>query len=391
MPLSQEQITDLLLKHLYGELTAEEAATLEQWKTSNEENNALFAEFSDEEKVKQELSVLLATRSRIWEQLAVHTSSPHPLRSSYRRPLLVAASISLLLMVAGYLLWNRPPSGHTAVAAHVVDIPAPAANRAFITLRNGQKIYIDSLQPGADGQLKGTGAKKLAADLLAYNETADANTRPEMNTITVPKGSRPLQISLPDGSSLWINVASSISFMAPFPKDARMVHVTGEAYFDVAPDAHRPFTVQLRNEVIHVLGTTFNVQSYEDESIVKTTLVTGKLQINQTKTGTMNMLNSGQQAVTQPNDAVVVKDDADLEEALSWKQDMFHFRNEELKSIMKQLGRWYDVTIVYPHSIPDRFFTASISRKKSLSAVLKIMEQNGIHFKLEGKTLIVMP
>ncbi|WP_170137817.1 FecR family protein [Chitinophaga dinghuensis] len=389
--MSQKQITDLLLKHLYGELTAEEAATLEQWRMSNEENNALFAEFSDEEKVKQELSALLATRSRIWEQLDAHTGSVRTLRRSYQRPLLVAASISLLLMVAGYLLWNRPPSSHTPIAKHMADIPAPAANRAFITLRNGQKIYIDSLQPGADGQLKGTGAQKLAADQLVYNENTDGNHRPELNTITVPKGSKPLQVTLPDGSDLWINVATSVSFMVPFPKDTRMVHVTGEAYFDVAQNASKPFTVQVRNEVIHVLGTTFNVQSYEDESITKTTLVTGKLQINQTKTGTMNVLNSGQQAITQSNDAVIVKDDADLEEVLSWKQDMFHFRNEELKSIMNQLGRWYDITVVYPRNIPNRFFTASISRRKSLSEVLKIMEQNGIHFKLEGKTLMVMP
>ncbi|HEY9256539.1 FecR family protein [Chitinophaga sp.] len=394
MPPEQEQITALILKYLSGELTVEEQVELDTWLNANEENYALMEEFRNEAVVRQELQDIYHTKTRIWQQLQEYTTTNVRSVPNYRRIALYAASICLLVVgAATYFVyrWRTPVPTEVATTpkAHI-DIPSPATNRAYVTLGNGKRVYIDSLQTGADIIPGSNLAQKLSPDKIeyAYNSRSAA---PELNTITVPRGSKPLLIALPDGSQVWVNVASTISFQAPFAGKERVVSVSGEAYFEVAAAASQPFIVKSKGQEIKVLGTAFNIKSYEEESTIKTTLVKGKIQISQHTSGTMKTLTAGQQAISSPDGQLMIDQDADMEEALAWKTNVFQFSNEDLKSIMQQLGRWYDVEIVYRGAVPNRFFTVKISRDKSLTAVLKIMELYGINFQLEGKKLTVLP
>lgn len=393
MPPEQEQIVALILKHLSGELTAEEQLQLDAWLESDADNRALMAEFSNEAVVKQELLDIYHTKTRIWQQLDQYTATGmRPVRN-YRRMALYAASICVLVISTAVYLVKRwqmlPPAQVNAPHQEYVNIPSPAVNRAYVTLGNGKRVYIDSLQNGAAITPGSNQGQKLSPDKIEYTNTSKAAT-PELAVITVPRGSKPLLIGLPDGSQVWMNVASTISFETPFSEKGRLVSVSGEAYFEVAA-AVQPFVVKSKGQEIKVLGTSFNIKSYEEESTIKTTLVKGKIQINQSKSGTMKVLTAGQQAISTAEGQMSVNQDVDVDDAIAWKSNVFQFRNEDLKSIMRQLGRWYDVEIVYKGTIPDRFFTVKISRDKSLTAVLKIMELYGMNFQLEGKKLTVLP
>ncbi|MGO4293758.1 FecR family protein [Chitinophaga sp. RAB17] len=394
MSPEQEQITALILKYLSGEITVEEQVQLDTWLNANVENRALMEEFRNEAAVRQELEDIYHTKSRIWQQLQEYTVTNVRSVRNYRRIALYAASVCLLVVGASVYLvnrWRTPIPIHVAATRKErVDIPSPTTGRAYVTLNNGKRVYIDSLQTGANIVPGGNLAQKLSPDKIEYANNSRA-AAPELNTITVPRGSKPLLIALPDGSQVWVNVASTISFQVPFAGKERLVNVSGEAYFDVAAAATQPFIVKSKGQEIKVLGTAFNIKSYEDESTIRTTLVKGKIQISQNKSGTMKTLTAGQQAISPPDGPLLINQDADMEEALAWKANVFQFRNEDLKSIMQQLGRWYDVEVVYQGSVPNRFFTVKISRDKSLTAVLKIMELYGISFRLEGKKLTVLP
>jgi len=394
MPREQEQITALILKYLSGELTVEEQQQLDIWLNADAKNRALMDEFRNEAAVKQELLDIYHTKTRVWQQLQEYTASNmRPVRN-YRRIALYAASTCLLIAGASLYFVNRwrahTPTQVAVTRNNQSDVPSPASNKAYVTLSNGRRVYIDSLQNGADIIPGSNLAQKLSPDKIEYAGSS-RSAAPELNTITVPRGSKPLLIALPDGSQVWVNVASTISFQVPFPEKERLVSVSGEAYFDVAGAASQPFIVKSKGQEIKVLGTAFNIKSYDDESTIKTTLVKGKIQISQNKTGTMKTLTAGQQAISPPDGQLMISQDVDMEEALAWKTNVFQFRNEDLKSIMQQLGRWYDVEVVYQGSVPNRFFTVKISRDKSLAAVLKIMELYGMSFRLEGKKLTVLP
>lgn len=394
MSLPQEKIVDLVLRHLSGELTDAGREELEAWMNASEENRVMVSEFLDEARVKAELLQIQGAKTRVWEKLQEQAGGKVISLRPYRKVWPYAAGIALLVASAAvFFLYDRRPAllPVATVQEQYTDVPTPAGTKAFITLGNGKKVYIDSVKNGTRLLADSRMGQKLADDRIAYEGGHDRGIVPELNTITVPRGSKPLEIALPDGSRLWLNVASTASFYAPFPEGERAVTVTGEAYFAVAADAARPFTVKSKGQVVKVLGTEFNVNAYEDESTIKTTLVKGNIRISETGSGATKTLSAGQQATITQRGDIVLETDADVDETLAWKQNVFQFKNEELRSIMRQLARWYDVDVRYADGVKERYFTANISRDKSMAAVLKIMELNGVHFRLEGKTLTVMP
>ncbi|SEW32523.1 FecR family protein [Chitinophaga arvensicola] len=391
MSLPLERIVILVLKHLHGELNAEEQLELEQWMSASPENSAMVEAFFDEENVQRQLQQLTEVDTRIWNKLEVHTGARVKPIIPYHRYLLYAACISAFLMtLAALIKFNTHPSLPVATTTRpVMDIAAPDSTRAFITLGNGKKLYLDSVRNGTSLLPGNQLGQKLSGSSISYHGSV-TNAAPELNTITVPKGSKPLLISLPDGSSLLLNVASTASFYVPFPPNERVVQVSGEAYFDVARNAQQPFIVKSKDQVIKVLGTAFNINSYNDEATIKTTLVEGKLQVSQVKSNASRLLSAGQQLTLNTAGDFQLNTDADTDEATAWKQNIFQFKQTELHIIMRQLSRWYNVDIVYTGTMKERFFTATFSRDKSLTAVLKIMELNGINCSLHNRTITIM-
>lgn len=279
---------------------------------------------------------------------------------------------------------KEPP----AIAVNTKKDVGPGGSKAMLTLANGKEIALDST-------LKGTLAKQGEANLhvspgmLKY----DQNRQSSVNTIAynilkTPKGGQ-YQLELPDGSKVWLNAASSLKFPTAFRGKERRVELSGEAYFEVARNASQPFFVSVNNASIAVLGTSFNVMAYADEAAMRTTLLEGAVKVSQASTS--SLLKPGEQSLLEPNGRMEVIEKADVNLAVAWKNGLTSFKSADIKTIMRQVERWYDVEVVYNGTIPSRRFTGDIPRDANLSELLRLLEISRIHFKMEQRKLIVMP
>lgn len=303
-----------------------------------------------------------------------------------------AAAILLVLLGAGAIFYFRSAGTSTDQPTASTDPTssrdvAPGGNKAVLTLADGTTIVLDSAANGTLAEQGNSKVIKLANGQIVYDAKGSVTAAaPVINKMSTPKGGQ-YQLTLPDGTRVWLNAASSITYPAAFTGVQRNVVVTGEAYFEVAKDRLKPFVVDVNDKLnVQVLGTHFNVNGYEDEGNTNTTLIEGRVKVNaQEKEAT---LLPGQQAQTS-NNRLLVKDKADLEKVLAWKNGLFNFNDADLRSIMLQLSRWYDIEIVFEGAPPDRKFKGKMDRNLTLIQVLKILKETGIQYKLEGKKLTI--
>lgn len=269
------------------------------------------------------------------------------------------------------------------------DIKAPQSNKAMITLSGGQQVYLDSAGNGALAIQGNVKLVKLANGNIAYqHNSGEVSTKMEYNTLSNPRGSKVINMDLTDGSKVWLNAGSSLTYPVVFMGSERKISVTGEAYFEVAHDASRSFIVTNGNMNVAVLGTHFNVNAYEDDGDdVKVTLLKGSVKVN--NENTTGLLKPGQQAVVTKEIKVV--NDVNLDLVMAWKNGYFQFDNASLQIVLKEVSRWYDVNVVYEGKNHPRQFLGEIQRDLNLSEMLKILERNKVHFNLQGKELRVMP
>ncbi|HEY9261666.1 FecR family protein, partial [Chitinophaga sp.] len=220
---------------------------------------------------------------------------------------------------------------------------------------------------------------------LIYKSANKPSTAVVYNSITTPKGGT-YKVTLPDGSYVVLNAASSIQFPTVFTGHSRTVEITGEAYFEIFPNETMPFRVKVNNIAIQVLGTHFNVNGYKDEDAVKVTLLQGAVKVAEGKSSLL--LRPGQQALMMDGDNKVINQ-VDIEEIIAWKNGAFNFNQSSLPEVMRQISRWYDVTVEYDGKISDRHFTGIVSRTEDISAVLDFMKLAGIKFTIEERKIIV--
>jgi hypothetical protein len=307
-----------------------------------------------------------------------------------------AAAVMLFVSITAFYFLRQRNDSITAqtkdAAQQIRDIP-PGTNNAVLTLDNGTRIVLDSAADGTLAQQGGIKVLKMNGQ-IAYDKTGNANLQaaPIYNTITTARGNQ-YMVVLADGTKVWLNAASSIRFPFYFKGNERRVAITGEAYFEVAKDATRPFRVEFNNESgekgeIEVLGTHFNVNTYPDEEDIKTTLLEGSVKIK--KGGNAEVLSPGQQA-RLTSDAITIKNDVVLSQVMAWKDGFFVFDNSDIKMIMRQVARWYDVEVIFEGSILSEGFTGKVSRNVSLSKFLKVLELNDVHVKTEGRKIIITP
>jgi len=301
-----------------------------------------------------------------------------------------AAAAVLVFIVCG--LWfivgrNRSGKPSVAVAPKAKQDIAPGGDKAILTLADGTKVVLDTADNGAITKQGNVTVIKLNGQ-LAYNKQGSAATEVLYNTITTPRGGQ-YQLVLADGSKVWLNAASSIRFPAAFTGNERRVEITGEAYFEVAHDAAKPFHVKVNDMEVQVLGTHFNINAYEDEPSLKVTLLEGR--VNVRKGSEAKLLEPGQQAVIAAGASVIaVEKDVDMDHVVSWKNGLFDFDNDPLPVVMRQLARWYDATVVYTGAVPEGHYTGAIRRQARLSEVLKMLElAGGVQFSIEGKRIVV--
>ena len=305
---------------------------------------------------------------------------------------LTAAAV-ILIIAAGAWFWQReharmniPPSPPVSLQNDAL----PGSNRATLTLSNGQQLV---LAGAAQDTVLTEGAAIVASSngRLAYNTGSAPATLLAYNTLTTPRGGQ-YQLTLPDGTKVWLNAASSITYPTAFTDKERSVNITGEVYFEVTKDRSRPFHVKVNDMEVDVLGTNFNVNAYHDEGGTRTTLLEGSVKINAAQTAVT--LKPGQQAhIISPlgKENLKVINDADLDEVMAWKNGYFKFNDADIRTVMQQIERWYDLQVVYEGALPKDHFGGKLPRDANASEVLKTLEQTQVHFRIEGKKLIVMP
>lgn len=302
--------------------------------------------------------------------------------SKYRwKRLLVAASVFTLLLCGVWLILSQRQRQDSQVAQAIIDTSmhdvAPGSNKAVLTLASGKQIILDS----SKGNIVQQGNLKVI-DLGGKLDYEGKSSVVEYHTLSTPRGGQ-YKLVLSDGTNVWLNAASSITFPTAFTGKERNVSITGEAYFEVAHNTKQPFHVQVNAMNVEVLGTHFDINGYTDEPYVKTTLLEGSIKIN-IKSGETVLLKPRQQArVNQLKEEPITITTSNVDEVMAWKNGRFSYNNTDLKTIMRQIMRWYDVDVEYKANLPVRYFTADISRNKNLSAILKILELSNIHFRLE--------
>ena len=323
-----------------------------------------------------------------------------------------AAAAILILGSGAYLLVNNRKhepalSNHTPPLQN--DI-APGGDKAMLTLSDGTTISLDSAANGAiarqgkvsviksaNGQIvydrRGTATGGAVADESAASEGAAGGVPAMMNTLRTPRGGQ-YRLTLPDGTGVWLNAASAITYPASFTGKERRVIISGEVYFEVAADKSRPFIADVDGRSsIEVLGTHFDVNSYKEEGPVKTTLLEGRVKVTPPAPpkGGVVILEPGQQAQTGRERSSVV-DHANIDKVMAWKNGLFNFENSGLEEVMRQLERWYDVEVVYEKGVPDIRFEGEISRNIKLSDLLKVLARADVKFRIEeGRRLVVLP
>lgn len=362
------------------ELTAAEQEELQAWVNTSADNRRFFEECTQDERLLEKLQRYAAfDETAAWEKFA-GARLPEKMRVVKNRNRWWAAAAVLVLLAgaAAYLLRPAPAVPEAAQQAAVV---LPGGNKAVLTLADGSAVTLDSA--GNQVIMQAGTAIRQQGGLLEYKDGENAAVG--FNTLRTPRGGQ-FKITLGDGTRVWLNAASSLRYPTAFTENHRTVEVSGEAYFEVAENAAKPFRVKINEEhTITVLGTRFNVNAYTDEASINTTLLEGSVQV--TAGSQSRVLQPGQQA--QVTAAGITVAQADTEQAVAWKNEIFNFRNADVKTVMRQLSRWYDVEVEYKGAVPGSRFQGEIQRNLPLNDVLEGLQTTGIRFTLEGRKIVI--
>lgn len=387
-------IASLLRKHLKGTLTPEELQELNTWIAASEQHQRLWKDINDPGAQQEAIREMAQYNgdAALEVFLAKHSSAPARRMHFLWRWQWAAAVVVVALAAGTYFLVpskQQAPAGFAHNAA-ISDI-APGRNGAILKLADGSQVALDSLQNGTVATQNGASIV-LSNGQLVYNPGAATNNEVAYNIISTPNG-RQFRVTLPDGTQAWLNAASSIRYPVVFTGKHRNVEVTGEVYFEVAQNAAMPFQVAAGSHArIDVLGTRFNVNAYDNEESLNTTLLEGAVRVMPLKalpeTGNGIVLRPGQQL--QLSDKARIIEQADIDKIMAWKNGFFDFDGMDLRYAMKQVARWYDVEIVYRGNIPDIKFYGKINRNISLAGLIRGLSGTGVHLNIEeGKRLVV--
>jgi hypothetical protein len=302
------------------------------------------------------------------------------------------AAAAILIITGGSLFYLKKSDVKTPGKIHLSATGngyiVPGSNKATLTLSNGKVISLTDAANGLISREQNVLINKKKNGTVEYTATAEnKNAAPEFNTISTPLGGQ-YQLILPDGSRVWLNAASSLKFPSAFTGKSRDVELTGEAYFEVAKNKQLPFNVKFNHTNIEVLGTHFDIKAYDDEE-TRAVLEEGSIRI--TRNNQERVLVPGQQAVLSKVSGNLKISDANIEEALAWKNGYFIFHDTPIKAIMLNAARWYDIDVKYEGNVDGKTYGGRVSRYKNIAELLKNLELTGtIHFKVEGRRVIVM-
>lgn len=391
------RISTLITKFLNNDLDDEGQMELARWKDQSEDNRRLFEKLTSEELLFKAIDESYKREDRIYNKLKENISELSQeetakvikmQRFTWRK--LTAAAAVILVIAAGAYLWlgprnDKPVAKKESEENRLAIDKAPGKDGAILQLADGKQIVLDD---AANGNLihQGNTVVIKSDGLVSYNNKEKPNTEVLFNTLTTPRG-RQFKLALPDGSLIWLNSSSSIRFPNYFAGNERSVEVTGEVYMEIAKNPSKPFRVLAKGAYVEVLGTHFNIKAYKDEPVVKTTLLEGKVKVLSGKS--IALLKPGQQAQIT-GDQLNVIDGVDMDAAIAWKNGIIAFTQSDIKEILRQVSRWYDVDVVYKGDIKVQELRGRVPRNIPLSDVLTALEMSsGLKFTVEGNKVIV--
>ncbi len=382
--LNQEFFFEILEKFEAGKATPEEVRFLDAYYQSFGLKENLSSKLNDEQKQ--------LLKNEIYNELIKETvefNQPRIVRISGRQLLsriAVAASV-IFLICAIFFYYNYKPAANKR--QFVLNDIRPGDNKAILTLANGEQIVLTDAGNGKIAKENNTIINKTADGELIYINKGTKSLA--YNTVSTPRGGQ-YTLTLSDGTKVFLNAASSLKYPVAFTDKERRVELTGEAYFEVARNAAKPFKVTSGDQVVEVLGTHFNINGYSDEPIIKTTLIEGSVRIYAGKQALM--LAAGQQSLTisdgRGNLKILLNKDADIASDIAWRNGLFQFNNASIREVMKDAARWYDVDVTYENDLPAVKVTGQISRKVNLSGLLELMEFAGARIKIEGRHVTIL-
>jgi len=355
--------------------------------------------FSTQEDILDELDpeelrqIGLRLKSKIDSKIQNQDTQPYKLVQR------IVAAASVILAVAGglyYFQFLKLGSPHVVkFEKSVQQDVGPGSNKAILILADGSKLNLSNAQNGMLAQQQGVAINKAADGSLVYADAVSSGAAQSFNSVSTPRGGQ-YRLRLSDGTLVWLNAGSVLKYPVSFGADQRMVSLSGEAYFQVSKDPGHPFQVTTQQQKVRVLGTHFNISAYPEDTETKTTLLEGKVSVGNTNSSVYSILEPGEQALSS---AIHIKRPIvitriDTTEAVAWKNGYFQFRDESLESVLKKISRWYDVEIQYTgNQVPSGlYFNGTVSKYSNASQVLRKLElSGGVHFKIEGRRITVMP
>ncbi len=378
------RIYELLERFETGQASAQDLLALEAWYDGFESDPKLTDQFPETDH-EAEREMLLR---RIHMRISTHRNDavkPVKRRVTVIQRWLAAAVVLLVCAFGGYLLINTLHEKVQLVQQNGVDF-APGSNKAVLTLSSGQEIVLSDATTGYLAEQGEAVIEKTADGKLVYAAGSGVSGRtPLLNTVSTPRGGQ-YQLVLADGTKVWLNAESAITYPAAFTGTVREVSVRGEAFFEVAKDMRHPFRVACNGQSVQVLGTSFNVQAYADEGAMKTTLVEGSVRVEATGHG--YLLVPGQQAIVSDDGVVVVP--VNTEEFTAWKTGFFDFTDADIRTVMQQFARWYDVEVVFDGPITTDTFTGRLPRSWSLAKVMDVMQASqSVTLTASGRRIMV--
>jgi transmembrane sensor len=382
--LSKRYFKRILTKYRLGKATADEIKFLEAYYDVFELNNDLITA----ENEKDFVFVRQAVKSSVDKEINKHNKQNKILQPKTLWVKYAVAALILFFITFGILFIIKKDKAGNKVAATTYKGITPGGNKATLTLANGTQIILEDALNGEIARQAGVSISKTASGLLVYkalNNGSSVQHGSQQNSIATPKGGQ-YKVILPDGTSVWLNAASSITYPTSFTGNERLVSVTGEAYFEVAKNKDKPFKVKSALQTVEVLGTHFNINAYADEAVIKTTLLEGSVKI--ASSAHSAIISPGEQAVLN-KDASITKRQVDTQQEVAWKNGVFSFKGEDIRSVMRQVGRWYNIDVVCESNVSEEKFFGEISRSSRLDDVFKILELNNVKFTVEGKKVTV--